>query len=559
MIILHCTRAVTHTSMASTSVTQLSSPPSPSHLPTEILLHIFAFCVAPDESNNEAFTALHIVRISHVCHVWREISLAYPPFWSNIAFKTPFLATTMLERSKPMPIVIRANLTPGGGQFDDASYRIRCMFKAVSRALRSSDRAKEIDLRSGPSKHLTKAFDDIRPATSQLEYLSLRGYGDNLRSTVFDVPSSIFSHCQFPLQTLILERCHVVPSSLVRHCIHLSHLELRSVTAFSIGDIVTIFRHASHSLRSIILDSVPLHAGVVEETTQIVLPHLSLLHFNAIHGDSHAHNVFFLLHFITIPPTASLILQFLILGSTRQIPVPIINTLGRHFSAGEPIRSLIVFQANLHKRRGLRIQGWTRATLPRFFYADDASSPNIDLHFVWEEEDDNSLIERILPEFASIGPLHAVQMLTIARVSVLSVAAMDVLLLMLPSVREICVHGSAALRALYGLELNGNPVNRAPPLARLRELRSLTIHEASFRNGETQDVGLRALCDRLDELSARGYGVTELIVCYSDASRQDMEELAKHVREFLWDGSMNGTSGVPVPPQLDLAPSSGRS
>ncbi|KAH9063284.1 hypothetical protein EDB87DRAFT_1605062 [Lactarius vividus] len=545
--------------MASTSLTQLSNPQGPSYLPTEILLHIFAFCVAPDESNNEAFTALHIVRISHVCHVWREISLAYPPFWSNIAFKTPFLATTMLERSKPTPIVIRANLTPGGGQFDDTSYRIRCMFKAVSRALRSSDRAKEIDLRSGPSKHLTKAFDDIRPTTSQLEYLSLRGYGDNLRSTVFDVPSSIFSHCQFPLQTLILERCHIIPSSLVRHCTHLSLLELRSVTAFSVGDLVTIFRNASLSLHSIILDSVPLHAGVVEETTQIVLPHLSLLHFNAIHGDSHAHNVFFLLHFITIPPTASLVLQFLILGSTRQIPVPIINTLGRHFSAGEPIRSLIVFQANLHKRRGLRIQGWTRATLPRFFYADDALSPNIDLHFVWEEEDDNSVIERILPEFASIGPLHAVQMLTIARVSVLSVAAMDVLLLMLPSVREVCVHGSAALRALYGLELNGNPIDRAPPLARLRELRSLTIHEASFRNGETQDVGLRALCNRLDELSARGYGVTELIVCYSDASRQDMEELAKHVREFLWDGSMNGTSGVPVPPQLDLAPSNGRS
>ena len=464
----------------------------------------------------------------------------------------------MLERSKPSPIVIRANLTPGGGQLDDASYRIRCMFKAVSRALRCSDRAKEIDLRSGPSKHLTKAFDDIRPTTSQLEYLSLRGYGDNLRSTVFDVPSSIFSHCTFPLHTLILERCHVIPPALFPHCTHLTHLELRSVTAFSVGDIVTMFRIASSSLHSIVLDSVPLHAGVIEDAPQIDLPHLSLLHLNAINGDSHAHNVFFLLHFLSIPPSASLILQFLILGSTRQIPVPIINTLARHFSAGEPIRSLIVFQANLPKRRGLRIEGWTRTTLPRFFYADHAPLPNIDVHFVWEEEDDSSLIERILPEFASVGPLHAVQTLTIARVSVLSVTAMDALLLMLPSVREICVHGSAALRALYGLELNGNVVNRSPPLARLRELQSLTIHEASFRNGEIHDVSLHALCNRLDELSARGYGITELIVCYSDASRQDMEELAKHVRGFLWDGSTNGTSAVPVPLQLDLVPSNSR-
>ena len=350
------------------SITKLSRTPSPPrHLPTKILLHIFAFCVAPSESNKEAFTALHIVRISHVCHVWRKISLAYPPLWSNISFKTPFLATTMLERSKPWPIVIRANLTPGGGRLKDTSYRIRCMFKAVSRALRSSDRAKEIDLRSGPSKHLTNAFDAIRPTTSQLEYLSLRGYGDNPRSRVFDIPSSIFSHCTFPLRTLILERCHVIPSALFPHCTQLTHLELRSVTAFSIGDIVTMFRIASSSLHSIVLDSVPLHAGVIEDAPQIDLPHLSLLHFNAINGDSHSHNVFFLLHFLSIPPSAFLILQFRILGSKRQIPVPIINTLARRFSAGDPIRSLIVFQENLHKRRGLRIEGWTRTTLPRFF------------------------------------------------------------------------------------------------------------------------------------------------------------------------------------------------
>ncbi|KAH9077969.1 hypothetical protein EDB83DRAFT_2347360 [Lactarius deliciosus] len=391
--------------MASTRPTQLSSPPSPSYLPTEILLHIFAFCVAPDESNNEAFTALHIVRISHVCH-------------------TPFLATTMLERSKPTPIVIRANLTPG-----DA-------FKAVSRALRSSDRAKEIDLRSGPSKHLAKHSMIYAQRLLSSNTSSLRGY-------VFDVPSSIFSHCQFPLQTLILERCHVMPSALVR-----------AVTAFSIGDISIILRSLS-----------PLHAGVVEETHAGRSPSPLSPTFQQFMRLTCFIMVFFLLHFIIIPTTASLVLQFLILGSTRQIPV-------------EPIRSLIVSQANLQSRRGLRYRAG-RELLTRFFYADDALSPNIDIHF-----------------------------------GCLLCRRYDVLLLMLPSVRE-----------LYGpytaLELNGNPVNRALPLARL----------PSFRNGETQDVGLRALCDQ-------AMGSPKLIVCYSDASRQDMEELAKH---------------------LDLAPSNGRS
>ena len=200
-----------------------SALPSPaSCLPTEILLKIFAFCVAPDQSNNEAFTALHIVRISHVCHVWRDITLAYPSFWSNIAFKTPYLATTMIERSKPLSIAVRANMTPGGGKLDDDSYPIRSMFKAVSRALRNSDRAKEIKIRSARSARLTKAFEDIRPTSSQLEYLALCGYGDGSPSNVFDVPSSIFAHCVFPLKTLILERCKVASSVLTRHCAHVN-------------------------------------------------------------------------------------------------------------------------------------------------------------------------------------------------------------------------------------------------------------------------------------------------------------------------------------------------
>ena len=532
-----------------------SLPNLASCLPTEILLKIFAFCIEPDQSNDEAFTARHIVRISHVCHVWREISLAYPYFWSNIAFKTPFLATTMLERSKPLPIAVRANMTPGGGQLDDDSYPIRCMFKAVSRALRNSDRAKEINIRTAPSARLTKAFEDIRPTTSQLEHLALRGYGNNSPSTVFDVPSTIFAHCVFPIKTLILERCKVVPSVLTRHCANLTHLEFHSVPSFNVGDLVAVFRIASLSLQSIILDTIPIPGGVFKKIQHTSFPHLSLLNFSAPNGDSHAHNVFFLLHFMTVPLTATLILQFLILGPTWQMPAPIIPTLGRHFSGSDPIRSLIIFQSNHHKRRSLRIQGWTRPTLPRFFFPEEAPSPLIDVHWVCEEAEDGGSLERILTDLVSVGPLLAVQALTIARVTVLSAAVMDSLLLMLPSLREVCIHGSASLRALCGLEPGGGPIIRSPPLMRLRELQSLTIYEASFRNnGGTQDVDLHALRNCLDDLSAKGCGITELIVCYSDAWRQDMEELAKHARQFLWDGSTNGTTSVPVPFQTDPPP-----
>jgi hypothetical protein len=460
----------------------------------------------------------------------------------------------MLERSKPLPIAVRANLTPGGGKLDDTSYPIRCMFKSVSRALRNSDRAKEINLRTAPSRRLTKAFEDIRPTSSQLEYLALRGYGDNTPSIVFDVPSTIFAQCVFPLKTLILERCKVVPSVLTRHCAHLTHLELHSVHSFNVGDIVVIFQLASSSLQSIILDTIPIPGGMFKRIQRTSFPHLSLLNFSAPNGDSHAHNVFFLLHFMTIPLTATLILQFLILGPTWQMPAPVIPTLRRQLSGVDPIRSLIVFQSNHNKRRGLRFQGWTRPTLPRFFYPEEAPSPMVDVHWVCEEAEDGGSLERILTDLVSVGPLHAVQALTIARVTALSVAAMDGLLLMLPSLREVCIHGSASLRALCGVEPSGGPIARPPPLVRLRELQSLTIYEASFRSGGTQDVDLHALRNCLDDLSAKGCGITELIVCYSDAWRQDMEELAKHVRQFLWDGSINGTTTVPVPFQTDPRP-----
>ena len=461
----------------------------------------------------------------------------------------------MLERSKPLPISVRANMTPGGGKLDDNSYPIRCMFKAVSRALRNSDRAKEINLRTAPSARLTKAFEDIRPTSSQLEYLALRGYGDNSPPVVFDVPSIIFAHSVFPLKSLILERCKIIPSVLTRHCAHLTHLELHSVPSFNVGDLVAIFRLASASLQSIIFDTIPIPGGVFKRIQHTSFPRLSLLNFSAPNGDSHAHNVFFLLHFMTIPVTATLILQFLILGPTWQMPAPIIPTLGRHFSGGEPIRSLIVFQSNRDKRRGLRIQGWTRPTLPRFFYPEEAPSPMVDVHWVCEEAEDGGSLERILTDLVSVGPLHAVQALTIARVTALSAAAMDSLLLMLPSLREVCIHGSASLRALCGVEPGGGPITRSPPLVRLRELQSLTIYEASFRNGGTQDVDLHALRNCLDDLSGGGCGITELIICYSDSWRQDMEELAKHVRQFLWDGSMNGTTSVPIPFQTDPRPS----
>jgi hypothetical protein len=83
---------------------------------------------------------------------------------------------------------------------------------------------------------------------------------------------------------------------------------------------------------------------------------------------------------------------------------PIIPTLRRHFTGGDPIRSLIVFHANTHKQRGLRIQGWTSPTLPRFFFPEEAPSPAVDVHWVCEGPEDGGSLERILTNLGQYRP-----------------------------------------------------------------------------------------------------------------------------------------------------------
>ena len=192
-----------------------------------------------------------------------------------------------------------------------------------------------IDL-SGPSRHLEKAFDDIRPATFQLECLSLRSYGDNLRSTVFNVPGSICSHCLFPLQTTILERCHIIfsasfatvrtfsPGVALRDCFQVQYRRYRQYFPACIV-LIAVSR----------LSTPPCMSGRAN-LANFFVPRLSLLHFDAIHGDSHVHNVFFsiALHCYSsdcIPRPPSPHLQFDTANTCS-----IMHTLARHFSAGEP-------------------------------------------------------------------------------------------------------------------------------------------------------------------------------------------------------------------------------
>ena len=79
-----------------------------SSLPPEILTDIFAsFCLPGIPSlGGKPYRHIARLRVSHVCHQWREIALNQPQLWSHINFDTVSLAgaSEILVRAKSVPL-----------------------------------------------------------------------------------------------------------------------------------------------------------------------------------------------------------------------------------------------------------------------------------------------------------------------------------------------------------------------------------------------------------------------------------------------------------------------
>jgi hypothetical protein len=99
-----------------------------SRLPPEIIATIFSFLSLPREYlrllPGDKQEVLAWLRVSHVCHRWREIALNQPRFWSRIDFTTLTSdgATEVLSRSKMAPLELEANISGAhwGGERVDA-------------------------------------------------------------------------------------------------------------------------------------------------------------------------------------------------------------------------------------------------------------------------------------------------------------------------------------------------------------------------------------------------------------------------------------------------------
>ncbi|KAF8262413.1 hypothetical protein EI94DRAFT_710175 [Lactarius quietus] len=167
-------------------------------LPAEVITTIFTSLRGPVASSTltlipEMPDHLPFLRVAHVCHHWREITLNQPLLWSHVDFTTftPAGVAEVLARAKMVPLHLEAKAPIG--QWDGARY------SAFQNALQAHiSHTSHLDI-SAEHCHLRKTLEGLVLPAPTLEYLSLSSekrpdfHHWSINPRVF-VPDNIFAH-----------------------------------------------------------------------------------------------------------------------------------------------------------------------------------------------------------------------------------------------------------------------------------------------------------------------------------------------------------------------------
>jgi hypothetical protein len=191
-----------------------------SSLPPEVFAAIFSFVCLPGVPSlgKKPDYNLARIRLSHVCHQWREIALNQPLLWNHVDFTTLSLAgaTEMLVRAKSAPLYLEARRASwrrwetrwDGDRFGAFRAELRARIPQICHL---SINAKPYYLRK------TLAILLVSPAPT-LKYLSLFSRGvsngrdertwDDSESEV-DIPETLFDGAAPGLSCLKLRNCDI--------------------------------------------------------------------------------------------------------------------------------------------------------------------------------------------------------------------------------------------------------------------------------------------------------------------------------------------------------------
>ena len=205
-----------------------------SRLPPEIIAIIFSFLSLPREiailltgDNKQAHLAW--LRVSHVCHRWREIALNQPRFWSRIDFTTltPAGATEVLSRSRMAPLELDANLSCvhwGGDRVDAFGKQLSSHVSHIALL--------NITARSANLKTIIEQLASPAPALESLSLMvddeAYQRMGIPSNATI---PHALFDGTAPRLSRLQLDRCDISWTSPLFKSLRTLELQVPSLIA----------------------------------------------------------------------------------------------------------------------------------------------------------------------------------------------------------------------------------------------------------------------------------------------------------------------------------------
>ncbi|KAF8262416.1 hypothetical protein EI94DRAFT_1743698 [Lactarius quietus] len=173
-----------------------------SSLPTEIITAIFFLLRVPGTGGKP--DTLLALRITHVCHRWREIALNQPLFWSHVNFTTvsPTGATEILARARTAPLHLEAKVPI---HIWDSSR-----FLSFKKDLQAHvSHIYHLRISAAPA-HLQKTLQGLISPAPTLEHLSLsiEKYRPRTSSRI-SVPDTLFDATTPRLSSLELSNCNI--------------------------------------------------------------------------------------------------------------------------------------------------------------------------------------------------------------------------------------------------------------------------------------------------------------------------------------------------------------
>ena len=197
-----------------------------SSLPTELIEAIFSLLREPGTLPPSTLDGkpdhLALLRVAHVCHHWREITLNQPLLWSHVDFTTVTSAgaTEILARAKTVPLHLEAHAP--FGHWDDARFR-----KFGKELKAHVSHIRHLNLSMEPAQ-LNKTLNRLTSAAPILEYLSIscQEIQGRMREAHSFIPSSLFDGTTPVLSRLEIYNCAINwKSPLLRG---LEHLDIRT-------------------------------------------------------------------------------------------------------------------------------------------------------------------------------------------------------------------------------------------------------------------------------------------------------------------------------------------